>query len=306
MASSVLTKKNSFLDVMAERLSPTRLAVPAFLAAWAFFVIVPLLVIVVYSFFQVRSYQIVYEPSLATWQSMIDTGRWTVALRTLRVALTMTMIELLLAFPFALWLAKGLRSKTAKAIIITLLTIPFFLDVASRIIVWRSILGTNGLINTLLVSSGMVTEPVSWLLYSEFAVHFGMLGASFPTMVFPIFIIISLIDDDYIAASGDLGASPVQTLVYVIVPMALPGILAGIIFTFVPLMAAYVEPQLLGGGFVDLLGNSVDSALQQLRYPMAAALSTVVVVLLGLCLMAFMLLTRNRLDLSTIFTALKR
>jgi ABC-type spermidine/putrescine transport system permease subunit I len=306
MATTAMTRKRTVLDQLAERVSPTRFAVPGFLAAWAFFVILPLLVIVVFSFFQVRSYQLVYEPTLATWQSLVETGRWTVALRTLRVALTMTVIELLLAFPFALWLAKGLRSKTAKAIIITLLTIPFFLDVASRIIVWRSILGTNGLINTLLVSSGLVTEPVSWLLYSEFAVHFGMLGASFPTMVFPIFIIISLIDDDYIAASGDLGASPVQTLFYVIVPMALPGILAGIIFTFVPLMAAYVEPQLLGGGFVDLLGNSVDSALQQLRYPMAAALSTVVVVLLGLCLMAFMLLTRNRLDLSTIFTALKR
>jgi spermidine/putrescine transport system permease protein len=306
MAISGLTRKRTTLDVLAERLSPARLAVPGFLAAWAFFVIVPLLVIVVFSFFQVRSYQIVYEPSLATWQSLVDTGRWTVALRTLRVALTITVIELLLAFPFALWLAKGCRSKTLKAVIITLLTIPFFLDVSSRIIIWRSILGTNGMINTFLMWSGLVDEPISWLLYSEFAVHFGMLGASFPTMVFPIFIIISLIDDDYINASGDLGASPVQTLVYVIVPMALPGILAGIIFTFVPLMAAYVEPQLLGGGFVDLLGNSVDSALQQLRYPMAAALSTVVVVLLGLCLTAFMLLTRNRLDLSTIFSALKR
>lgn len=306
MATTALTRQRTVLDRLAERFSPARLAVPGFLAVWAFFVILPLLVLVVFSFFQVRSYQLVYEPTLATWQSLIETGRWTVAVRTLRVALTMTAIELLLAFPFALWLAKGLRSKTAKAIIITLLTIPFFLDVASRIIIWRSILGTNGLINTLLVSSGLVNEPVSWLLYSEFAVHFGMLGASFPTMVFPIFIVISLIDDDYIAASGDLGASPVQTLFYVIVPMALPGILAGIIFTFVPLMAAYVEPQLLGGGFVDLLGNSVDSALQQLRYPMAAALSTVVVVLLGLCLMAFMLLTRNRLDLATIFTALKR
>ena len=306
MAISGLTRKRTTLDVLAERLSLARLAVPGFLAAWAFFVIVPLLVIVVFSFFQVRSYQIVYEPSLATWQSLVDTGRWTVALRTLRVALTITVIELLLAFPFALWLAKGCRSKTLKAVIITLLTIPFFLDVSSRIIIWRSILGTNGMINTFLMWSDLVDEPISWLLYSEFAVHFGMLGASFPTMVFPIFIIISLIDDDYINASGDLGASPVQTLVYVIVPMALPGILAGIIFTFVPLMAAYVEPQLLGGGFVDLLGNSVDSALQQLRYPMAAALSTVVVVLLGLCLTAFMLLTRNRLDLSTIFSALKR
>lgn len=306
MAISALTRKRTTFDVLAERLSPARLAVPGFLVAWSFFVILPLLVIVVFSFFQVRSYQIVYEPSLATWQSLVDTGRWTVALRTLRVALTITLIELLLAFPFALWLAKGCRSKSAKAVIITLLTIPFFLDVSSRIIIWRSILGTNGVINTLLTSSGLIAEPISWLLYSEFAVHFGMLGASFPTMVFPIFIIISLIDDDYINASGDLGASPVQTLFYVIIPMSLPGILAGIIFTFVPLMAAYVEPQLLGGGFVDLLGNSVNSALQQLRYPMAAALSTVVVVLLGLCLMVFMLLTRNRLDLSTIFSALRR
>lgn len=306
MATTAPTRRRKVLDVLAERLSPARLAVPGFLAAWAFFVILPLLVIVVFSFFQVRSYQIIYEPSLATWQSLIDTGRWTVALRTLRVALTITLIELLLAFPFALWLAKGCRSKTLKAVIITLLTIPFFLDVASRIIIWRSILGTNGMVNTVLIGSGLIDEPISWLLYSEFAVHFGMLGASFPTMVFPIFIIISLIDDDYINASGDLGASPVQTLVYVIIPMALPGILAGIIFTFVPLMAAYVEPQLLGGGFVDLLGNSVDSALQQLRYPMAAALSTVVVVLLGLCLMGFMLLTRHRLDLATVFSALRR
>lgn len=306
MATDNLTRRQTALDRLAARLAPADLAVPGFLIVWSVFVILPLLVLVVFSFFQVRSYQIVYEPTLATWQSVVDTGRWTVALRTLRVALTMTVIELLLAFPFALWLAKGLRSKTAKAIIITLLTIPFFLDVSSRIIVWRSILGTNGIINTVLTSTGLIDEPISWLLYSEFAVHFGMLGASFPTMVFPIFIILSLIDDDYINASGDLGASPVQTLLYVIIPMALPGVLAGVIFTFVPLMAAFVEPQLLGGGFVDLLGNSVDSALQQLRYPMAAALSTIVVVLLGLCLGCFMLLTRNRLDLSTIFSALQR
>lgn len=306
IAASARTRSHTRLAAIAARLSPARLSVPTFLAAWVFFVILPLLVIVVFSFFQVRSYRLVYELSFDTWQSLIESGRWMIALRTLRVAVTMTVIELLLAFPFALWLAKGCRSKSAKAVIITLLTIPFFLDAASRIIIWRAILGTNGMINTALMASGLVDQPVSWLLYSEFAVHFGMLGASFPTMVFPIFIIISLIDDSYLAASDDLGASPVQTLIYVTLPMALPGILAGIIFTFVPLMAAYIEPQLLGGGFVDLLGNSVDSALQQLRYPMAAALSTVVVALLGLCLTAFTLLTRNRLDLSTIFSTLRQ
>jgi ABC-type spermidine/putrescine transport system permease subunit I len=289
-----------------DRWTPSQLVVPSFLIAWSLLVIVPLLVIVMFSFLQVRSYRVVYEPTLGTWISLIESGRWIAAVRTLRIGITMTLIELLLAFPFALWLAKGCKSKTAKATIITLLTIPFFLDASSRIIVWRSILGTNGIVNTVLQYIGVIDEPISWLLYSEFAVHFGMLGSYFPTMVFPIFMIMVLIDDDYLQASSDLGASPAQTLLYVILPMSLPGIVAGVVFTLVPLMAAFVEPQMLGGGFVNLLGMSVNSALQELKYPTAAALSTVVVALLGLCLAALILVTRKRFDMSTMFQAIHR
>ncbi|MCB4768146.1 ABC transporter permease [Ancylobacter sp. Lp-2] len=291
---------------MLDGLSPSRLMVPGFLLFWSLLVIVPLVVIVLFSFLQVRQFRVVYEPTLATWISLIDSGRWMAVVRTLRVALTMTVIEFLLAFPFALWLAKGCRSKTVKAAVITLLTIPFFLDAASRIIVWRSILGTTGAINTALMSLGLVDQPVEWLLYSEFAVHFGLLGTYFPPMVFPIFMSIALIDDEFIQASGDLGASPAQTLFNVILPLALPGIVAGIVFTLVPLMAAFVEPQLLGGGFVDLLGNSVNSALQQLKYPTAAALSTLVVLLLGLCLVALIRVVHRRIDLAAMFVAMRR
>lgn len=304
MATSSM--RRSWVKWTIDRLAPTRFAVPVFLVAWALLVLVPLLVIVLFSFFQVKSYRVVYEPTLATWQSLIESGRWVSAVRTLRIGLTMTLLEFLLAFPFALWLAKGCRSKPMKALIITLLTIPFFLDVSSRIIVWRSILGTNGIVNSVLMSLGLVDQPVSWLLYSEFAVHFGMLGSGFATMFFPIFMIITLIDDDCIQASNDLGASPAQTLLHVILPLSLPGIVAGVVFTLVPLMAAFVEPQLLGGGFVDLLGNSVNSALQELKYPTAAALSTVVVALLGLCLAALILITRKRFDMAAMFTAARR
>ncbi|PZQ46502.1 MAG: hypothetical protein DI556_19990 [Rhodovulum sulfidophilum] len=289
-----------------DRLAPSRIAVPAFLLIWSLIVILPLLVIVLFSFLQVKYFKLVYEPTLATWISLIDSGRWLAAVRTLRIGMTMTVIELLLAFPFALWLAKGCKSKPMKAFIITLLTIPFFLDASSRIIVWRSILGTTGAINTALMSLGLIDQPIEWLLYSEFAVHFGLLGSYFPSMVFPIFMSIALIDDDYIQASADLGASPAQTLRDVILPLALPGIIAGVIFTLVPLMAAFVEPQLLGGGFVDLLGNSVDSALQQLKYPTAAALSTVVVALLGLCVAALIFAMRGRVDIASMFVAMRR
>ena len=227
-------------------------------------------------------------------------------MRTLRVVFTITAIEFLIAFPFALWLAKGCRSKTLKAVVITLLTIPFFLDAPSRIIIWRAILGTNGIINTVLLELGLIDQPIEWLLFSEFAVHFGMIGPYFPTMVFPIFLVLTLIDDEYVQASNDLGASPGQTLIHVILPLALPGIIAGIVFTLVPLMAAWVEPQMLGGGFVNLLGASVEAALRELKYPTAAALSTVVIAMLALLLVLLVAITRRRGDLGAIFHAMRR
>lgn len=283
--------------------SLSRLAVPAFLLFWVSIVVVPLVIVAVYSFFSVKMYQIVYEPTLDTWRSIVDSGRWLVALKTLRITITITLIELVLATPFALWLAKGCKSKPAKVAFLTLLTVPFFLDVSSRIIVWRPVLGTNGIVNALLMQVGLIDQPVEWLLYSEFAVHFGLIGTYFPTMVFPIFMSLSLIDDDLLAASRDLGAKPAQTFRNVILPLAMPGILVGVVFTSVPLMATFVESQLLGGGFVDLLGNSVNSALAQNKIPTAASMSTMVVLFLVLLVGVFVVLTRKRADLQSAFTA---
>lgn len=281
-------------------------AIPTFVAVWAIVVILPLIIIVFYSFFTIKNYQVVYDPTVKTWISLIDSGRWIAAVRTLRVVFTITVIEFLIAFPFALWLAKGCRSKSLKAIVITLLTIPFFLDAPSRIIIWRAILGNNGIINIVLINLGVIETPMEWMLFSEFAVHFGMIGPYFPTMVFPIFLVLTLIDDEYIQASYDLGASPGQTLLNVIFPLALPGIIAGIVFTLVPLMAAWVEPQMLGGGFVNLLGASVESALRELKYPTAAALSTVVIAMLALLLVLLITITRKRADIGTLFHAIRR
>lgn len=272
-----------------------------FLSGWVGIVLVPLLIISVFSFFSIKQYQMVFEPTLATWTGLFESGRWTVVARTLQFAVTVTIIELLLAFPFALWLAKGCRSDRVRALIITLLTIPFFLDASSRIIVWRSILGTNGVINTLLMNAGLIDQPITWLLYSGFAVHFGMIGSYFPSAVFPIFLTISLIDDDLIKASADLGASARQTLLNIILPLAMPGIIGGAIFTVVPLMAAWVEPQLLGGGQVNLLGQSIQSALSNLNYPVAAALSSIVIVILVLLLSVLTLSLKGRMNMASIF-----
>jgi spermidine/putrescine transport system permease protein len=299
------TFTSSRLARAAEQIADGGWVVPTFLVAWFGLVVLPLLVLFVFSFFQTKSFVTIYHPSLDTWSSLFESGRFAVTLRTLRIALTVTLIELLIGFPFAYWLAKGGAGKTVKALVLALLTIPFFLDISSRTIVWRAILDQHGLINSLLLSLHIIQEPMSWMLFTEWSVHFGMIVTYFPTMVLPIYMAINIIDDTLLQASDDLGASPAQTLLHVVLPLSLPGIMAGILFTLGPALAAWVEPSMLGGGFVNLLSNSVESAYTALKYPVVAALSTFVIVLLGVLLLILMFVARRFGDLSSTFRVLR-
>jgi spermidine/putrescine transport system permease protein len=285
--------------------SGSGLFVNFYLLLWFCLVIIPLLILFAFSFFETKSFVTTYTPTLNTWLSLLDSGRLTVALRTLRIALTVTLIEFVIAFPFALWLAKGGVAKSTQAIILALLTIPFFLDLSSRIIIWRSILSENGLISHLLVQSGLTSGPVDWLLYNEWSVHFGMLVTYFPTMVLPIYMAISIIDDSLIQASSDLGASPMDTLFKIILPLSLPGILAGFILTLGPALAAWIEPSMLGGGFVNLLSNSVESAYSALRYPVVAALSSFVILMLAILVLSLGIVAKYFGGLGSAFSTLR-
>lgn len=280
-------------------------ALPCFIGVWSLLVIVPLVVLIVFSFFQTQFFMTVYKPSLYTWNALFSSGRFEVTLRTLRIAVTVTVIDFVVGFPFALWLAKGKASRTVQAITLALLTIPFFIDLSSRIIVWRPILDEHGLINSVLLASHIVSVPQHWLLYTEWPVHFAMIIDNFPMMVLPIYMAINVIDDTLISACEDLGGSPFRVLKDVIFPLSLPGILGGIIFTLGSSLAAWIEPSMLGGGFVDVLSNSISSAYSALRVPMVAALSTFVVVLLGLLLCILVVAMRRFVRFGEVFRSMK-
>ena len=108
---------------------------------------------------------------------------------------------------------------------------------------------------------------MTWLIFSEFAVHFGFLGAFFPTMVWPIFLSISLIDNDFLEASNDLGARRFRTLVHIILPLALPGVVAGFVFTFIPMLGDTVVAQHMGGNNVLMLSAQVQEPDRSLQLP---------------------------------------
>jgi len=277
-----------------------------FLAVWASLVLVPLAGLVLWSFSTTEGFRITFEPSLAAYQTLFDSGRWEITMRTVRIAATITVFELVFAFPFALWLAKYARSPSLQALTLALLTVPFFLSIAARTIVWRAVLGIDGPINNALLWLGVADEPLRWLLFSEFAVHLGLIGPYFPTMVFPIVLAITMIDDDLIAASRDLGAGWGYTLGHVVVPLALPGIVAGVVFTFVPMLGEDVVPALLGGGHVTLLGNSVHSSLTALNYAVAAALSVLVLGAMALLIAMFALVMRRAGGVAGAFEALRQ
>ena len=124
-------------------------------------------------------------------------------------------------------------------------------------------------------------------------------------MVFPIFLVATLIDDEYLDASRDLGANPLQTLFLVTIPLCLPGVIAGVVFTMVPMMGEWVVPQLMGGGKVNMIGRSTEDALSTLNYSTAASLSAFVLAVLVLLLAALTVLTQRRGGLAGLFEALK-
>ncbi len=268
--------------------------------------LVPLVGLVVFSFLSSKGVRVVFDPNLDAYLNLFESGRWAVILRTVRIAATVTLIELLIALPFALWLARPARSPLLRAMTLALLTVPFFLSIAARTIVWRAVLGTSGLVNSVLLGLGLVDEPLDWLLFSEFAVHLGLLGPFFPTMVFPIFLAAVMLDEDLLQASRDLGAGSLRTFWHVTLPLLLPGIFAGIAFTFVPMLGADIVPALLGGGHAHLLGNSVHSLLTALNYPVAAAISTFVLGALVLLFLVFRLLVPRLGDLGEVFEGLRR
>lgn len=217
---------------------------------------------------------------------MIDSGRIDVVLKTAQVAAIITLLCLACGFPMAVWLAKYARSNFVIQSIWICLTVPFFLDPAARTLSLRLMLGSHGVVNETLLRLHLVAQPVSWLLFSDFSVYLGLAGPYFPNMLWPIYLSILLIDDSLIEASQDLGAGAWTTFRTILLPLAIPGVLAGLIMTFVPLLGDNVVSALLGGERREYLADAVMSLSTSMNYTAAAALAPIVLALLILLSLA--------------------
>ncbi len=199
-------------------------------------------------------------------------------------ALTMT-ISLLVGFPVALFMAT--RSQRWRAVLIFMVTLPFWTNLLVRNYAWILLLRDHGTINNTLLWLGVISEPLP-LLHTQLAVAIGLTYSFMPFMVLPIYSSLEKIDFRLVEASFDLYASRWHTLKRVIFPLAVPGMVAGCILVFVPSLGSYVTPELLGGGKTLMIGNLIGLQFGAARnWPFGAALGLFLLLLVMIALTSY-------------------
>lgn len=191
-------------------------------------------------------------------------------LTTLRVSLICTLICLLLGFPLAYMLAR--TQSRFKNLLIMLVVLPLFVGNAVRAAGWMTFLGSKGFLNSSLIGLGLISEPLE-MMYTEFAVIVGIIAVNLPFMVLTLQSVIEGIDRSVEEAAFSLGAPPSTMFWRVLWPLALPGIIAGTILTFILGMNAYATPVLLGGPKFKMMGPLVFGQFQLNNWPFGAAVS---------------------------------
>ena len=179
---------------------------------------------------------------------------------TLEIALLGTLICFLIAFPFAYWLAVKVPSRW-RPLMLALVMVPFWTNFLVRTIGWRMILSGDGALSGLLQDLGVLGAPLS-LLYTRAAVQIGVVYNYLPLMILPLYVALDRLDPALREASKDLGASRWKTLVNVTLPLAAPGIVAGLLLVFIPLMGDYITAVVLGGARGNMIGQLVATQFQ--------------------------------------------
>jgi ABC-type spermidine/putrescine transport system permease subunit I len=245
---------------------------------------VPLALTFIISFFERTGPKIRPGFTFTSYAQFFDGARLIVLERGLLVAAEATIISLLIAYPIAYFLALRVRPQLTRTVLL-LFTVPFLVNYILRTFAWTWLLGRTGPVNAALMGSGVSAGPVDWLLFSDFAVLVGLVTSYMPFMVYPLWLSIAGIDRRLIEASWLLGSSPRRTFWSVTLPLSMPGVFAAVVFGFVGCFGEAAVPTILGGVGYQLIGNTITSALDVLNYPLAAAMSSVVIVLmLGLLL----------------------
>lgn len=239
-------------------------------------VAIPLIYVVFMTFCSLDSnYNLVFSFTLENYKRLFDANYVQIYVQSLLIAFFTTLICVIVGYPFAFLIARVFTGK--KAILYMLVIIPFWTNSLIRIYGWRTFLGTNGWLNTVLMKLHLVSEPLE-LLFNRGTIILGMVYCLIPYMILPLYTAVEKLDKSMIEASGDLGAKGPATFLKVILPMTASGIFSGSIMVFIPCLGYFFVADILGGGKSDVIGNLIERQFQSgNNWPLGSALSVILI-----------------------------
>ena len=194
--------------------------------------------------------------------------------RSLMFAALTVVLTLILCYPVAFWVSR--LPDRWRLVFLFLITLPFFCSLIVRLYAWLLILKPTGLLNSILLWTGLISEPLE-ILYTPTAVVLGMVYVMIPFMFLPLYAAVDNLDRAQVEASLDLGANRVQTFLKVVLPQTLPGIMGGAVIVFIPSVGNFVVPDVLGGAKGLMIGNLVEQQfLSSRNWPFGSALSMII------------------------------
>ena len=209
------------------------------------------------------------------WEDELYTNAY---LNSVKVAAISTLICLFIGYPMAYYIVRS--NPTKKNILLMLIILPFWTSFLLRVYAWMGLLADQGTINNLLISLGVIDEPIR-MLYTQFAVYLGIVYTYLPFMILPLYANIEKLDMTLHEAAADLGSKPFTTFLTVTLPMTLPGIIAGSLLVFIPATGEYIIPDLLGGGNSLMIGKVLFSEFHSNHdWPIASAVAIALLIVL--------------------------
>ncbi len=241
------------------------------------FFLIPLSVMVLYSFWRVEGFDIVRDWTLDNYAKFFTLPAYRVVLlRTFLISLAVTIIALVVAYPFAYFLVRH-TSPRWQRLFLVLVILPFWTSYLLRVYAWMSILGDRGLINQALLFLHVIKEPIRVFLYNQYAVVIVFLYLYLPFAILTIYASLEKFDFTQMNAAADLGATPWQAFRQVLLPQTKAGVITAFIFIFIPMLGEYITPKLVGGSGGLMIANQVVNLFRGFQFPQGAAITFVVV-----------------------------
>ena len=217
---------------------------------------------------------------------------WSLLLESMRISATVTLVTVLLAYPMAYFIA--FRVQRNKLVWLILITVPFWTSYLLRVFAWKVVLGYNGVINSGLMTLGLIEAPLEFLLYNQTSVVITLAHAWAAFAILPIYVSLEKIDRSLLEAAQDLGEGPFMTFLRVTLPLSIPGVVAASLLVYIPTVGDYVTPTLVGGPRGIMIGNVIQSQFgKALNWPMGAALSVMAMLAVTVAVCLFVWLTNH-------------